>query len=74
MPEKNNALLLIDEKMGRNSAKQIGLEITGSLAVLIKAKKAGLLEKIRPAIDQLQAHGYRYSGKLVERVLLLAGE
>ena len=74
LAKRSNALLLIDEKMGRTTAEQMGLSITGSLAMLIKAKKAGLLNSIKPAIQQLQASGYRYSGRLVEKVLLLAGE
>ena len=74
LAKKNSALLLIDEKMGRNTAEQMGLSITGSLAVLVKAKKAGQLNNVRAAIEKLQLNGYRYSEKLVERVILLAGE
>lgn len=52
----------------------MGLSITGSLAVLVKAKKAGQLNNVRSAIEKLRVNGYRYSEKLVERVILLAGE
>ncbi|WOG27509.1 DUF3368 domain-containing protein [Endozoicomonas sp. 8E] len=65
LAKKNDALFLIDEKMGRAAAERMGLNITGSLALLIKAKRAGLLETIKPAITRLQNDGYRYSGRLV---------
>ncbi|WP_404831019.1 DUF3368 domain-containing protein [Endozoicomonas euniceicola] len=50
----------------------MGLTTTGSLGMLVKAKKTGYTN-VRAAIKQLQASGYRYSGGLVDRVLLLAG-
>ena len=74
MAKATASLLLIDKKNGRVAAKQMGVNITGSLAMLIKAKRAGLLPMIKPAIKHLQACSYRYSEALVSRILTLAGE
>lgn len=45
--------VLIDEKRGRRAAVQAGLPIAGTLAVLVHAKRVGLLSSVADAIDQL---------------------
>ena len=39
--EKEDSLLIIDEKKGRNVAKKMGIKITGILGVIVKAKEVG---------------------------------
>jgi len=46
--ELNAGLLIIDEKPGRLHAKHIGLNITGTIGVLLKAKSIGIIEAIKP--------------------------
>jgi hypothetical protein len=52
----------------------LGLNITGTLGVLLKAKQEGYLSVIEPLISQLQDGGIRLSKPLVAKVLQLAGE
>jgi len=35
--------VVIDEKIGRNMAEYLGLQVTGTLGVLLKAKQQGLI-------------------------------
>ncbi len=49
LAKKMNAWLLIDEKLGRATARQMNIAITGSLALLIQAKQTGLLTELKPA-------------------------
>ncbi len=35
--------VIIDEKIGRNMAEYLGLHVTGTLGVLLKAKQQGLI-------------------------------
>ena len=40
-----------------------------TLAVLIKAKKSGVVKKLKPLLEQLGEHGYRMSDVLIAEVL-----
>jgi len=50
------------------------VKITGTGAVLVAAKKKGIIEKVAPALDELLEFGYRISGALRKRILELAEE
>jgi len=68
------AVLIIDEKKGRKVASNAGIPITGTAAVLLKAKGAGLIPAIKPLLDILETHGYRFSDLLIQEVLRRANE
>ena len=53
--EQQAGLLLIDEKLGREAAKSFGLHITGLLGVLVEARKAHLIDRVKPVLDQLMS-------------------
>ncbi len=66
--------LLIDERMGRDVARAIGIGHTGTLGVLISAKHAGVILSIKPVIDRIVQRGYRLSDRIRADALRLAGE
>lgn len=72
--ELENPILLIDERKGRRAALQLGLKITGTIAVLISGKNNGFLEQIKPELDRMKAFDFRISDSLYEKALLLAME
>jgi len=72
--EEENSLLIIDERKGREIAKRMGLKITGILGVILKAKKEGVLDFIKPIIENLEAAGFWISPKLKTMVLEKADE
>ncbi|MCZ7669537.1 MAG: DUF3368 domain-containing protein [Chloroflexi bacterium] len=68
-------LLLIDGRLGRMTAKYFNIEIIGLLGILIQAKQEGLIEKVKPLVDQLRFEiGFRISSQLYQEVLHLAQE
>lgn len=64
-----NIIALVDEKIGRQVAKKHGISMTGTAALLIAAKKAGVIIQVRPILDLLTKHGYRLSDNLKSMVL-----
>lgn len=67
-------LLLIDDARGRQLALRLGLQIRGTLGVLVAAKRAGLISAVRPNLDRLRDTGMRVSPRLVAVALTAAGE
>lgn len=65
---------VIDDLQARECALSLGLPLQGTLGVLLLAKKHGLVQQLRPALDDLQANDMRLSPKLIDKVLRLAGE
>lgn len=51
-------LLIIDDNAAKKTAKFLGLHVTGTLGVLLKAKRMGLVEGIAPLIEDLCKNGF----------------
>ena len=66
--------LLIDEGNGRRMALQFGLDIIGTLGVLLTAKTAGLIPAVKPELEKLAQLDFYFSEELRLRILSLAGE
>lgn len=72
--EQEDSLLIIDEIKGRKAAKEMGVTITGSLGILVTAKKKGHIQAIKPIIEKIQETNFRISKELVDRVLQIVDE
>jgi hypothetical protein len=66
--------ILIDERAGREVARMLGIGRTGTLGVLISAKKAGLIARVAPIIDRIVQRGYRITDTIRVEALKLAEE
>lgn len=68
------AILIIDERLGRQAARQLGLTVTGSAGILIEAKKRGHIAAVRPLLQRARQHGYWLSDALLGSATRMAGE
>jgi predicted nucleic acid-binding protein len=64
----------MDDLRARQLAEAIGLKVTGTLGILLRAKQAGLISTLQPLVDDITAQGFRLSPDLHRDVLGLAGE
>jgi predicted nucleic acid-binding protein len=69
-----NTTLIIDERLGRQAARQLGLTVTGSTGILIEAKRRGHIQSIRPLLEAAREQGYWLSDELITIATKLAGE
>lgn len=72
--ESSDAVVILDDALARRHAEVLGLRLTGTLGVLLDAKRARLVSAVAPLINELQALGFRLSDKTRNSVLLLADE
>jgi predicted nucleic acid-binding protein len=67
-------IVLLDDALARRIAQAAGLEVWGTLRILLEAKSQGLTESIEPLVDRLKKSGMWISDDIRQRVLALAGE
>ena len=67
-------LMILDDLAARRHAKLLGLKFTGTLGVLLRAKREGLIPTVAPVLDKMEECGFRLAGSTRTEVLALAGE
>ncbi len=68
------ATLLLDDGRARKLADRLGLARIGTLGLLTKAKRAGLVPAVKPLVGQLQANGMWIEPRIVAAILKEVGE
>lgn len=72
--ETSANLVLLDDREARLQAKRLGLKVAGTIGILLRAKKLGLISNLKAELDKLEETGFRISKSLQEEVLRAAGE
>ena len=67
-------LLILDDLKGRKEAVRLGFRITGTLGVLSKAHRIGLIPELSPYIDKLKEAGFRISPQILHELLTKRGK
>lgn len=71
---KNISTVCIDEAVGRRIARLSGLAVTGSIGILLRAKKEGYSLSIKTAIEKMLNHNIRLSQRVIDFALKESGE
>ncbi len=66
--------VLIDEQRGRLAARTVGLTVSGSVAVLLRAKRAGITPAVKPCLEAMRERGIWLSERLLAVALSESGE
>ena len=72
--ETNADLLAINDLKARGMAHALEIKIIGTLGILLLAKDNGLIEEIKPLLEELRKIGAYISNSLYNRILKDAGE
>jgi hypothetical protein len=72
--ELRGVVMVLDDALARRVAGTLRLPFTGTLGVLLDAKRARLLPAVAPCLDRLQALRFRVSDSTRATILRLAGE
>ena len=57
--ETADSLLILDDGKARRFAKNMGLTMTGTLGVIVKASQVGLIEDVATVIAEFRQNGFR---------------
>lgn len=63
-----SALVLIDERVGVSEARRLGLDVIGTLGILVKSAERGWID-LKPALDELLKTNFRVHPKLIREIL-----
>jgi predicted nucleic acid-binding protein len=69
-----SSIAILDEAPARRTAVQLGILFTGTLGLLVDAKRLGLIPLVAPALSDLQQHGFCMSSRIRNSILQTAGE
>lgn len=72
--ESDDPVLILDDWKARKVAERLGIRVTGTLGVIIKAKKSGIIPSIKPSLKKIRETDFRISEELEKAVLKEAGE
>ncbi len=62
-------LILLDDSDAREKARLYGLEITGTIGILLRAEKEGILSSIKETLEELKITGFWIGDELMSRLL-----
>jgi predicted nucleic acid-binding protein len=67
-------LVSMDEKIGRNLAEYLGLPVMGTLGILLRARRQGMIASFRQTAILMQAQGIHFNSNLIDRLATTIGE
>lgn len=69
-----DSILIIDDRAARKYAKRLGLHVTGTLGVIVKAKLDGVIPSIQPYVVEIRKTDFRFSSAIEADAFEQAGE
>jgi predicted nucleic acid-binding protein len=71
---RSPVLLLIDERAGRAVARELGLEVAWTAAVIGMARLRGIVPSARDIFEQLHRSDFRIAPEVIRTILQRCGE
>ena len=61
--------VIIDDNAAKKTAKHLGLTVTGTLGILLKTKRQGIVEKVSPILSKVKQNGFYTDSRVAAFVL-----
>lgn len=62
--ENSGSTLILDDYKARKIAEQLGIDITGTIGVIIKAKLKGIITSIKPLLEKISLTDFRLAADI----------
>lgn len=72
--ELNADFVLLDDRNARREAQRLGLNVIGTVGVLLRAKDKSLIQEVKPLLDALLNAGIYLDNTLYQSALKIADE
>ena len=72
--ESPNSLVVLDDYLARKVARELGIKVTGTAGILIKAKERGFIKTVKPYLERLEEIGFYLAPEHKSLILKKAGE
>lgn len=72
--EVNSDYIILDDKEARKFAEKLGLNVKGTMGILLIARQKELIPSLKHYLDLVQLTNFRVSKAIIERLLKDAGE
>ncbi|AHF91074.1 hypothetical protein OPIT5_13530 [Opitutaceae bacterium TAV5] len=74
LAQEKGIRVILDDRKARAVAARLGVPVTGTVGLLLKAKEFGVVPLVRPLLDALDASGFHLGPGILAEALRLAGE
>lgn len=72
--ETRLSTIILDDYKARKIAERLGLALTGTIGLLVKAKLKGIIPTVKPLLEKIKQTNFRLSTELELQALRAAGE
>jgi len=72
--EMSNSTLILDDNKARKIANQLGLHVTGTIGIIVRAKLNGIIPSIRPILEKIRQTNFRLTIEIETLALKAAQE
>lgn len=69
-----NSTLILDDNKARKIANQLGLHVTGTIGIIVRAKLNGIIPSIQPILEKIRQTNFRLSVEIETLALKAAQE
>lgn len=72
--ESTNTTIIVDDQKARKVAQQLGINHTGTIGVIVKAKLRGIIPSIKPLLSKIKQTDFRLTADLEIEAIRQANE